>query len=294
MVPTTPRLGLAVTTIGRPALQELLESAARSSLRPVAVAIADQSGRALALRTSHLPFPVTVVRSEGGASAGRNAAAAALGRSVDVLAFPNDDSAYPPISLQRIVECFADDAGLAGVACAYEQEGGVRFLLPPAGTPLDRRTVWRAVEATTVVSRACFEAVGGFRTDLGTGSSGPWGSGEGTDLLLRVLAAGGRVAARPDIVVVGPAERRDLPSSALLAKHRAYARGTGYVYRLHGYPVGQRVRVLVGPLVKALAHDPSPRLSLRLAATRFLGRFEGLRGVPLSRDVVPWRPPAPD
>jgi hypothetical protein len=221
---------------------------------------------------------VTVQDSAGGVSRGRNEAAAALGDSVDVLGFPNDDSAYPPETLAGVRAAFA--SAPVAVACRLVEPAGARFALPAVGTALDRRTVWRAIEPATFVARAGFAAADGFRTDMGAGSGAPWGSGEGTDLLLRLLAAGGTVLSRPDLAVLGPGERRDLRAAELVAKHRAYARGTGYVYRTHRYPLPARLRVLAGPLVKALQHDPSPALSLRLALARTAGRIEGLRGSP--------------
>ena len=41
----------------------------------------------------------------------------------------------------------------------------------------------------------------------------------------------------------GRGEQRDLSVGPLVAKHRRYARGTGYVYRVHPYPWSRRVAV---------------------------------------------------
>ncbi len=288
------RLGLAVPTIGRPALSDLLRSAARSTHVPAAVVVANQSGHPLDLPCDELPFPVTVIESRGGASAGRNAAVAVLGDSVDVLCFPNDDCEYPPDSLAAVAAAFCGPDRPAALAATLADPDGPRFVLPGAGQPLDARTVWLAVEPATFVTRECFLQAGGFREDLGTGCGSPWGSGEGTDLLLTVLRSGGRVVSRPDVGVWASGERRGLTASEYVAKHRAYARGTGRVYGLHDYPLAARLRILAGPVVRALAHDPSPTLSLRLARARLLGRLEGLRERPFG-DVraAHWRPPPP-
>lgn len=289
-----PRLGVAIPTIGRPALAEVLASLAASTVRPTAVAVANQSGRPLKIGTEELPFPVVVVTSEGGASAGRNDAVSSLG-DVDVVCFPNDDSCFPPETLERVAACFATPDPPDAVAATLADPGGPRFVLPASGRLLDRRTVWRAVEPAMFVRREALVRVGGFRADLGTGAPSPWGSGEGTDLMLRILESGGRVLSRPDIVVLGSGERRGLTPRQLVDKHRAYARGTGWVYREHGYPRSARLRILVAPLLKALQHDRSTALSLRLAVARSLGRFEGLRGRPLGDPVsATWRPPPPE
>src|SRR5690242_17475048 len=76
----TPRIAIALTTVGRPAITRLLQSCAESSLPPVMVAIADQSGGHLPpLCTRDYPFDVRIVTSSGGASAGRNLAAQLVG-----------------------------------------------------------------------------------------------------------------------------------------------------------------------------------------------------------------------
>lgn len=285
---------MAVPTIGRPALRRLLESVAASTLRPAAVAVANQSGRPLDLRTDDLPFPVTVLTSSGGASAGRNDAVRALPPEVTVLAFPNDDSWYQPDTLPRVAAAMSAPAAPDAVAGVLIDPQGPRFVLPPLGTPLDRRTVWRAIEPAMFLTREAFVRTGGYDATLGTGAGTPWSSGEGTDLLLRLLGLGGTVLSCPDVYVHGPGERRELGAQELRVKHRAYARGTGYVYRRHGYPATARLRILAGPWVKVLQHAPSPALSVRLASARFLGRVEGLRGRPFGApEPVVWRPPPP-
>ena len=240
--------------------------------------VANQSGASLGLDPGAYPFPLHVLRSEGGASRGRNDGLAALDPACEVVAFPNDDSTYDPGTTAAVLSCFAGPHPPAAVACRLLDPRGERLRLPPPGTLLTRRTVWRAIEPATFFARGTLDRFGGFRPDLGTGSPSHWGSGEGTDLLLRVLAGGGRVVARPDITVHGAGERRGLDEDGLVAKHRAYARGTGYVYRLHGYGWYHRLRTLAGPLVKAATHDDDLRLSLRLARARSLGRLEGLSG----------------
>jgi hypothetical protein len=271
-----PVIGLAISTIGRPALTELLESAAASSQPPGAVAIANQSGRPLAIDIDRYPFPVTVVTSSSGASSGRNDALRALPDSVDVVGFPNDDSFYPPASLEVVASRFATDPPPDAVACSDGVGRAARSQLPAAGSVLDRRTAWLAVEWRTFVSRAAWVDVGGFRTDLGTGCRTPWQSGEGTDLLLRIIAGGGQVVSARDITIGGPGERRDLTDDQLVAKHRRYARGTGYVYRVHGYRVRDRLRILAGPWLGMRRFGPGIWLAVRIAIARFIGRIEGL------------------
>jgi hypothetical protein len=275
---TAVGVGLAVSSIGRPQLAELLQSAASSTVPPVAVAIADQSQAGLRLPPQPTPFPVEVVGSGGGASAGRNDAVRALAGRAAVLAFPNDDSLLPPATVAAVARCFAERPDVVAVAGALVEGGTARFEQPPQGSALDPVTIWRAIEPAMFVRTSAFEAVGGFRTDLGTGSPGPWQSGEGTDLLLRLMRAGGTVLSRPDIEMTGRGERRDLTPTALVAKHRGYARGTGFVYRAHPYSTYRRWRTVAGPWLRPTAHAPERVLSLRIAVARSVGRVEGLLG----------------
>ncbi len=269
---------MAVSSVGRPELHELLLSLAASDLPPVAVAVADQSGGDLEVQARSLPFPVTVVPSCGGVSRGRNDAVAALAGAGEVLGFPNDDTVYGSGLLRSVLECFGDSDRTAAVACRLEEPGGPRFALPPPGTELSRRSVWRAIEPATFVRRRSFEDVGGFDVRIGSGSATAYGSGEGTDLLLRLMDGGGQVVSRPDLVVQGRGERRQLDAGSLVRKHRSYARGTGYVYRVHSYPLSARLLTVAGPVVRARRHDPELALSLRIAVARLLGRVEGLTG----------------
>ncbi|GAA0316665.1 glycosyltransferase family 2 protein [Kineococcus aurantiacus] len=285
-----PTVGLAITTIGRPALAGLLRSAAESLVPPVAVAVADQSPPGTKLPTGPVdpPYELRVVPSEGGASAGRNDAVRALLGRAEVLGFPNDDSSLPAGTLGAVAAAFrAPD--VVAVACTLVEQGTPRFQLPPAGTALDDRSVWRAIEPSMFIRAAAFDAVGGFRADLGTGAPTPWQSGEGTDLLLRLMSAGGRVLSRPDLEVDGPGERRSLAPDALVRKHRAYARGTGHVYRSHPYSSLVRWRTVAGPWLHPASHDPDLRLSLRLAIARSVGRVEGLLGRVLPGSTQRWQ-----
>lgn len=273
-----PRVGLALSTIGRPHLAELLASAAASSQLPAAVAVADHTpGQDLVVEGEH-PFPVMVVPSLGGVATGRNDAAAALAGHCDVLGFPNDDCLFPRTTVEQVAQAFSGPRPPEVVAGRLLDPEGPRMRLPRTGSLLDRRSVWRAIEPSMWVRQDVYAAAGGLREDLGTGADSPWQSGDGTELLLRVLAEGGTVLSRPDITVLGRGERRDLAPDAFVAKHRAYARGTGYVYRLHDYPLRARTRLVLAPLVKAARHDPSLPLSLRIALARTVGRVEGLTG----------------
>ncbi|MGQ7297603.1 glycosyltransferase family 2 protein [Quadrisphaera sp. KR29] len=273
------RVGVCLTTIGRPSVEALLRSAAASDHPVVAVAVADQS--AAGLPPLHVPgLDVRVVRSSGGGSAGRNAALALLGEEVDVVAFPNDHSTYPAQALGGVAAAFAADPSLAALAVPLVEHGVPRSPSPPR-PELDDWTVWRAIEPATFFRRTAVEAVGGWDESIGTGSAGPYQAGEVTDLLLRLVRAGNAVRWSDAVHVVGEGENRQLAAAEVVRKHRGYGRGTGYVARRHGYPLRWRVRHVLAPLARPLAHHERPLVSVAVGAARSLGRLEGLTGVVL-------------
>lgn len=278
------RLGLAVTTVGRPHLRDLLLSAAAAAEPPVVVAVANQSGRAddpFSWRFLALPFQIRVAMSSGGVSQGRNDAIELLEHDIDLVATPNDDTRYPPDAFTRVREAFERSPTADAIAGSFLDHAAPYAALPTPGTPLDRRTVWRAKEPALILRASTLRNLGGFRIDLGAGSATAWQSGEGTDLLLRLIDSGGRVVSAPAVRALGRGERRDLDEDEWVLKNRRYARGTGYVYRIHGYPRSRWVAVVVAPWIRAVGAPGRPNLRLRVAAARSIGRAEGLFGRPL-------------
>ncbi len=271
------RIGLAVTTIGRDdALRELLRSAAQGRRRPSIVVFANQSGRRLELGDDH-PFPVHVVASAGGASRGRNDACRGLGQ-VDYVGFPNDDTRMAADTLEDVLRAFEDFEHPDAIAVSMWESGAPRFALPADGVLLDRRTVWRALEATIFCSARAVADGRPFDPCLGTGCATPWQSGEGTDFLLRIMDRGGHVVSARSARVIGPGERRELSRSQYMRKVRAYQRGTGYVFRRHRYNLVQKTRLVLAPWARWAISGERSRFGLRLAAVSSIGRLEGLLG----------------
>ncbi|WP_007511110.1 glycosyltransferase family 2 protein [Pseudofrankia saprophytica] len=286
---TEIRLGLVVTTVGRPQLRRLLLSAAAASHPPDVVAVANQSGRPLGLDLPDLPFEVREIASSGGASRGRNEAFELVASETDVVGLPNDDTWYEPGALAAVRALFRETPAPDAVAASLVDGGRPRLTLPADGTPLDRRTVWRAIEPGLFLRSAVFKELQGFREDLGTGGPSPWQSGEGTDLLLRLLADGGRVVSAPSVRALCDGERRDLTRSEWVLKHRRYARGTGYVYRVHEYPLRRRLTIVAAPWMRAVAARGPLGERFLVARARSLGRVEGLLDRPLRTVASPHR-----
>lgn len=217
---------------------------------------------------------VVVVDSHGGASQGRNDAAALLRDDADVIAFPNDHSTYRKDTIETAAHFFDADADLAGLAGTLLEPTGPRFRLPPSGSALNRWTVWRAIESTMFVrSRFAW-----FRPGLGPGSSSPWQAGEGTDLLIGLISEGRRVIAAPEVVVLGPGERRSLSDREWQTKLRSYARGTGYVLSLNRAGPLESLLFVFKPPLRLLIPPSTGRPTVRDCMTTVVGRLEGRLG----------------
>lgn len=272
------RLGVVVTTVGRwQQLDRLIGSVIESDRVDAVMAVANQSGRPEphALRGERR---VRFVESDGGISRGRNDAMTAIEGEADLLAFPNDHSWYPAGTLSAAAARYHDTGRPGALAGSLVEPFGPRVRLPAAGTPLDRWTVWRAIEPAMFVAAEPAQRFG-FRQGLGSGSPTPWQAGEGTDLLLRLLVAGYAVLSSPDLVVRGEGERRSLSSDEWRRKVRSYGRGIGYVLRLHhAGPLETTAQVLLPWYRFVRRPRPGRRAPASDCLQASIGRFEGRLG----------------
>jgi len=274
------RVALAVSTIGRPAdLDRLLESVAAQAVAVDRIVVVDQSDgddvRSVVDRWVDR-LPVSHVRSARGVSLGRNTGVAALmADDVDIIGFPDDDVLYRPDTTASVLAVFRrhpDWAAVSGELVSLD--GAQRLNFSGAERVLDRRTVWsNAIEATTFVRAADLAGMSScFEESIGAGASTPWQSGEGTDLLLRLLADGAVVGFSPTVVVEEIARPVATPQ-----RSRMYARGTGWVLRRHvrSSPV-YALRTLLAPLARLLmALLQRDRGRAYVYWSVWLGRLEG-------------------
>lgn len=276
--PEPVRVGIAVTTVGRwDALERLLDSLERSSLPVAAIAVANQSGNPVPASLAHREA-VRFVDSGGGISRGRNDALDLLAReSVDLVSFPNDHSTFPPRTLETAARAFLSLGRPAAMAGTLLEPSGARLTLPGRGTSLGPTALWRVIEPAMFLSEPVVRELR-FREDLGVGGPSPWQAGEGTELLLRILESGGRVLAVPDLVVLGDGERRTLARTEWRTKLRSYARGTGYVMRLHhAGPIASTVHILT-PWNRFVRKGAGGRAPAGDCLVATIGRLEGRLG----------------
>jgi hypothetical protein len=272
------RIGVVVTTVGRwEAIERLLGSVRESTYPATAIAIANQSGgpAPLALSQAH---NVEIVDSSGGISRGRNDAMQLLKGATDVMSFPNDHSTLQADTFARASHHFSSANPPGALAGTLLEPTGVRFVLPASGTELTDWTVWRAIEPAMFIASRLAEDLR-FREDLGTGNSSPWQAGEGTELLLRIMHSGNRVVAAPEVIVRSDGERRELTPEEWRVKLRSYARGTGYVLRLHHCGLVHSALQIGLPWYRFLRRPPSgARVPARDCFEATIGRFEGRIG----------------
>lgn len=233
-----PGLSAVVTTIGRPAeLRRLVASLTRlrnpEELELVVVDQSDDQSCLALLKTLETPFEIRTAVSPRGASLGRNVGARLA--SGTILTFPNDYGTYEPSTVADILDRMTREPGLGALSGIQRTPDGRPSQLrwPATGQPVTRKNVWLTViEPTLAIRRSLFESLGGFDETIGTGSPGPYQSGEVTDLVLRALDAGERIIYDPSIEFVMD-DPRDRVTAGFEAKMLGYGRGIGHLYRVH-------------------------------------------------------------
>lgn len=268
------RVGVVISTIGRAEkLDMLFASLARQTLMPHEVVLVDQgTGTEVAAAVARWEdrLPIRRLTSKRGVSLGRNTGWRAL-QAADVVVFPDDDITLEPDALDAILFEF-QASGLVALSGRLHSSDRVSFV--GARSFLSRQDVWtKAIEATTVYRMSALVASGGFDETLGIGCPTQWQSGEGTDLLLRVMELGPALY-EPSIVFT---EHMDVvPPADYLRKVRKYARGTGRVYRLR-YNAFERAQAIARPLAGVVLHVVTGRISqARVKWHAALGRIEGM------------------
>ncbi|MGH3126887.1 MAG: glycosyltransferase family 2 protein [Gaiellaceae bacterium] len=244
-----PSFDLVVATVGRTdELAAFLDSVTAQTYPGVRVLVVDQNEDARLepiLAGSHVE--VVRVSAQRGLSRARNAALPLL--KADLVAFPDDDCAYPPGLLHRVAERLASDASLAGItgrAVAIDGSSSASWRPDPAR--LRRDDLWnRAISFTIFLRRSVIESIGVFDEQLGLGSGTPWHSGEEIDYLVRAIDSGARIEYDPELVV------RHVVREDTAAIGLRDGASIGYVLRKHGYGPRLVGRMLVRPVGGTLA-----------------------------------------
>jgi glycosyltransferase involved in cell wall biosynthesis len=191
------RFSLIVATLGRvEELRRLFVSLSEQTYRNFEIILVDQNtdDRLLPLVSDYSRcFCLEHIHSAKGLSKARNVGMKYV--SGDVIAFPDDDCWYDSDLLQRLAAMFPVNSGWAGITGrAVDQNGD------PTSGRWDRRTgvitpgnVWRRAISFSIFLRTSVAVMHHFDETLGVGAETPWGAGEETDFLLRVIEAGNQV-----------------------------------------------------------------------------------------------------
>lgn len=269
------RISVVISTLGKsPILDLALESISKQRHPAEQVVVVDQSQEGQVHQLAE-NWNATYLTSERGAAHGRNVGLAAL-RDCDAVAFLDDDCTYAPDAFETLTTLF-EESGADVISGPVRSDGATRVAFDGERRLLGRRSVWtHSIEASTVYRKSMLDVVGGFDETLGVGCPTRWQSGEGTDLLLRVMQAGGRVVYDPSFTVTE--FQRPTSPDDYLRKVRNYARGTGRVYQ-SWYSPWECAALVLKPGVAALTELARGR---RYEASKkwqsAIGRAEGVLG----------------
>ncbi|MFT3874822.1 MAG: glycosyltransferase [Propioniciclava sp.] len=283
-----PNIAVVIPTLGsRPTVRHTLESLSRQTLQPVEIVVVNQGDPDLVQQIVG-EFPglnITLTTSARGLSRARNHGIRSLASDWDYLATPDDDIIFNDDALERLTGAAESRNGRAGAVSGYLRDfesGQPRLNFPSRRQRLTRGTVWTSsIEATMLYSREAIDRAGTFDETLGLGAGTRWGSGEGTDLLLRIMDAGYEVWFEPE-AKMSEMNLVSTDAAASVERVRSYARGTGRVFALRESSLRQALLVLKS-LMRIVVHAPS-RGKRQIAIAILQGRLEGLSSVRRGRD----------
>ena len=284
------KFSLILATLGRTfQVKTLLESLDTQTHRNFELIVVDQNfdDRLEAVLAPFCDrFTINYLRSKPGLSLARNVALPHV--SGDIVAFPDDDCAYPSNLLKQAAQFFAAHHHLQGLVGRSVNPQGQstsgRWDSEPGDiTPIN---VWRRGTSFTIFLRQSAVAqIGPFDELLGVGAQTPWGSGEDIDYLLRAIATDCCLYYDPQFTVVHPTKPPtpqalpQLNSPKTFNKTRAYAMGRGRLLRKHRYPFWFVLYNWLRPGVGlAIALVRRRRDNMRSYWATLQGRFQGWLG----------------
>jgi GT2 family glycosyltransferase len=277
--PDLPSFDLVVATVDRgDGLRILLDSLDRQTHRRFRLLVVDQNrdDRILPALAASPGLEIVHLQASRGLSRARNAGLPRL--AADVVAFPDDDCAYPEDLLERVATRLArrpDLDAVTGRTTDADGRSAGRWSTAPG--IVTRDTVWHGTNSASMfLRRGLVEQVGAFDERLGLGSGSLASSGEEIDYLVRALEAGATIEYDPSLVVHH--ELRTFTSESFRAVGKRDGASVGVILRKHRYPARTIGRMLIRPAsgaVLSLAHGDLDRARFHVAT--FQGRIAGLR-----------------
>jgi glycosyltransferase involved in cell wall biosynthesis len=164
----------------------------------------------------------------------------------ELIAFPDDDCIYPADTLARVDQAFKDNPNLAmltGPAMSPEGRLGSGRWERRSGA-ITMQTIWTSVIAFNLfISASWLHRVGKFDETLGVNAK--FGSGEETDLVIRIIRAGGVGYYDFSLHVIHPDKAL---TEISLRRAFAYGTGLGYVLRKHNVHPKTTLNFLIRPV----------------------------------------------
>lgn len=250
------RFSLIVATKGRyDEVLELVESLINQSFKDFEVILVDQNETDKLinkLKSLNHQLAITYVKAKPGLSKARNIG---LTKSIgDIIAFPDDDCLYPVDTLEKVNFIFEEKTnldGITGVSVDKNMKLNNGFESKDISL-LNKYNVWKkGISYTIFLKKKCFENNLYFNENLGVGSNTIFGSGEETDLLLRIINNKNQIEYHPNIFVKHPSNNLQIEKKDL-KKHFDYAVGMGYVLKINNYSFWYKIYHLIRPLLGSL------------------------------------------
>ena len=220
-------------------------------------------------------FPIRRVRAPRGHSRAFNSGLAQV--TGDIVAFPDDDCWYDPKLLEHVTALFVNNPSWGGVTGREIVEPGYTSggRWDSNSGAVTRANIFRRAISFSMFLRRNVAQQYKFDETLGVGAGTPWGAGEETDYLLRVIEAGHIIFYEPSISIWH--KGRNGPYSAeTYEKARRYGMGMGRVLRKHHFPMWLLTSHIVRPLGGAMLSMASGNLSkARYHWSIFAGRTRG-------------------
>lgn len=272
-------VSLIVATVGRvQELERLFESLCEQSYRDFEVIVVDQNpDNRLEELVNRFRTEMTIhwIRSAPGLSRARNVGLKVA--SGQIVGFPDDDCWYHKDTILQVVDEFRRVPACDGVLGASVDETGRRTMIKGAKRARwvdERSALWTAVSCAMFFRREAIALVGGFDETLGVGAGTPWGAGEETDFVIRLIKSGARIWYNPEITVV------HMQSVETPKRTISYGMGGGRVLALHFSPLffwGYAVPRAFGGVLWAVARRSTD------AQSRWLGLKARIRGWVITR-----------
>lgn len=232
------KVSTIIATLGeRPDdLRSLLHSLARQAAHISEVIVVDQHfdrDRLPAILTDFRKvLPIVHSRCPKGLSRARNHGLSFV--TGDLVSFPDDDCIYPAGLLEWVVDWFGSNLEYDILAVGVNDADGVMSgnRWPQDSCDIKPANAFRTTFSSSLFLCADLAKSARFDTQLGVGAGTPFGSGEETDYVLRLLRTNARGRFDRTMHVIHP--RRDMLSgTASPDRAQAYGFGMGHVLRIN-------------------------------------------------------------